>query len=89
VQPPGEPQSLVQVFLDAGSRSVIATQWRVDDAAAPIIVRAFYQSVLQGISYASALAQAKLALMQYETEPGGKPPFAHPFYWANYVLIGE
>jgi hypothetical protein len=88
-RPGVEPQSVAEAFLAAGARSVIATHWRVSDDAAPILVRAFYQSVLQGMSYASALVEAKLAVMQFELEGGNQRPYSHPFYWANDVLIGE
>jgi CHAT domain-containing protein len=90
---PGDgPQSLARSFLDAGASSVIATQWQVSDQATPILARTFYQSVLQSLDFESSLREAKLALLQYR--PDGlsadePPPYAHPFYWAPYVLIGR
>ena len=62
----------------------------------------FYQEVAAGSSFASALQQAQLFLRSLSREEAFDPlgndasgagwaeqPFADPFYWAPFVLIGD
>jgi CHAT domain-containing protein len=44
-----------------------------------------------GIEKAEALRQAQLALLHGEAGPRQPPasPYANPFYWAPFVLIGN
>jgi CHAT domain-containing protein/tetratricopeptide (TPR) repeat protein len=75
--------SLTRGFMYAGSRRVVASQWKVQDDAAADLMTRFYQSVLRDKqSPAAALRTAQLALLE-------KPNFAAPFYWAAFVHYGE
>jgi len=77
--------ALNRAFLAAGSASVMATLWQVDDAASVSLMKQFYgrlrTSVVEGDA-ANALAQAQRALRR-------SPQHGHPYYWAAYVVIGE
>lgn len=81
--------SLVQAFFAAGSRSVLASLWTVEEAAYPLMV-AFYRNVLAGMSKAEALQQAKLAFIrgEFNANRSGKISYQQPFLWAPFVLYG-
>ncbi|MBE9139133.1 CHAT domain-containing protein [Nodosilinea sp. LEGE 07088] len=67
----------------AGARSVIASLWTLDDAPTVGFAAHFYQNLGQpAVSKAKALQHAQLALLK-------TPRFAHPRYWATYVLAGN
>jgi hypothetical protein len=74
---------LTHSFFSAGSRSVIASLWKVDDRATAALMADLYQSMLQkGMSPAAALRAAKLKLMQDKR-------WSAPYYWAGFVVQGE
>lgn len=54
-----DENSLAQAFLIAGARTVVATLWRVDDAAAAGIADAFYHEMRAGAYPEDALAKAQ------------------------------
>ncbi len=84
--------------LQAGARSVLVSLWRVEDKATALLMERFYENLFgtqEGKRQArrthlpkeEALQEAKQWLRSYTSEDGGKP-FAHPFYWAAFILIG-
>ncbi len=74
---------LTHSFLSAGSNTVVATLWKVDDRATAALMVDFYKSMLdQGSSPSAALRSAKLKLMK---EKG----WDAPYYWAGFVVQGE
>ena len=77
--------ALNRAFLAAGSASVMATLWQVDDAASVSLMKQFYgrlrTSVVEGDA-ANALAQAQRALRR-------SPQLGHPYYWAAYIVVGQ
>ena len=75
-------QSLARAFFLAGSRSVVASLWRVRDEAAEELMTAFYRRLSEGQAKDDALRAAKLDLLQ-------RPRTSSPRDWAAFVLIGE
>lgn len=74
---------LTRGFMYAGSRSVVASLWEVDDRATAVLMENFYQAMLRdGLTPAAALRSAKNAVRQ-------QPAWRHPYYWAGFVLQGE
>ena len=72
---------LVRSFIYAGARSVMATHWVADDAAADLVVRRFFASS-NGMAVDNALRTAQMSLIAEEK-------FSHPYYWGPYVVIGD
>jgi CHAT domain-containing protein/tetratricopeptide (TPR) repeat protein len=75
--------SLVEAFLVAGSKSVVASLWSADDTFASALMNRFYLRLGQGEDTGSALRDAKLDLL---AKYGGQ---VSPFYWAAFVAVGE
>jgi CHAT domain-containing protein len=75
--------SLVQAFLMAGARSVVATVWAADDTFTAALMRRFYANLRQGHDKAEALTLAKRELLRMNG------PNALPFYWAGFRLVGD
>jgi CHAT domain-containing protein len=76
---------LNRAFLAAGSASVMATLWQVDDRASVSLMKQFYGRLIESgddRNAASALALAQRALRR-------SPQLGHPYYWAAYVIVGQ
>ena len=93
---------LVRAFMAAGAPAVLATLWRVDERSTRLLMERFYREVAAGANFARALQQAQIFLQALRWEealdllgsdaPGAgwaERPFADPFYWAPFVLIGD
>ncbi len=70
---------LTRGFLYAGSSSVVASLWKVDDLATSELMTGFYAN-LKKINKRDALRQAQLAT---------KKKFPHPYFWAAFYLTGS
>lgn len=79
---------LARAFFYAGARGLMVTHWAVDDAAAALTVADTLRRQQGGASSAAALRGAQLLILD---EAGRNLPaaFAHPYYWAPFVLIGD
>lgn len=75
-----------------GAHSVIASLWPVADPSTGALMLKFYQvrNGARGVSKAEALQKAQLALLDEELKAAdtGKS-YAHPYYWAPFILIGN
>jgi CHAT domain-containing protein/Tfp pilus assembly protein PilF len=69
-------------FLYSGVRNTIFSLWKVEDKSTSRLMIELYQNILQGKSYATALKQAKLSLIN-------DPFTAFPKYWSGFILVGE
>jgi CHAT domain-containing protein len=75
---------LTRGFFYAGARSVVASLWRVEDAATAELMRRFYDAMLgpRRLPPAAALRAAQVELSR-------QPRWASPYNWAGFVLQGE
>ena len=73
-------QGLTSPLLEAGARSVIATQWRISDRGTVRLVHDLYAALARGIPVADALREAKLAAVRR-----GAPPSE----WAGFTVVGD
>lgn len=78
----GYVASLAEAFWLAGSRSVMASLWAVDDGSTALLMETFYKRLKAGDDKAEALRAAQLAVRS-------EARFRHPYYWAGFVLFGE
>lgn len=68
-------------FLAAGAKSVVGSLWQVNNRAAVRFMDSFY-SVINRRSYSQAFQFAQRELRQSGT-------YAHPYYWAPFVMFGS
>jgi CHAT domain-containing protein len=73
--------SLVQAFLMAGARSVVASIWPADDTFTATLMRRFYANLKADKAEALTLAKREMLHMY--------GPNALPFYWAGFRLVGD
>lgn len=74
---------LTRGFMYAGAKRIVASLWKVDDAATAEFMKRFYQNLLQKkLSPAAALRQAQIEMKQI-------PRFRSPYFWAGFTLQGE
>ena len=74
-------------FLAAGSRTTVVSQWKVSSASTAEWMTHFYQQLFSTnsagkVTKAAALRAAMLTLHKDNR-------YAHPFYWAGFVLLGD
>lgn len=74
--------SLTGALLAAGSSSVIASLWDVDDAATAVVMEQLYHRLARGDTPSEALRAVKLKL---RSDPG----WNRPEVWAAFVLVGD
>lgn len=74
---------LAGVAIKAGARSALATLWRVNDAAASLLVTMFYRHLKEpSVSRAVALQRAQQDMLRH-------PDYHDPFFWAPFLLINN
>ncbi len=69
-------------FIYAGTPSLLASLWEVDDKSTSILMESFYKNWLNGMSKPDALREAQIELKKI-------PQYSHPFYWAPFIMIGD
>jgi len=73
--------SLETAFLRAGTPTILASLWAVDDRATGVLMKTFYDQVTkQGKAEALRIAQAALL---------NDPRYAYPYYWAAFIVVGD
>lgn len=75
-------QGMRRALTLAGADSEVLSLWAVDDEATLILMQAFYAELEAGTDRAEALRKAQLALAKSQR-------YAHPTYWAAWVLSGD
>jgi CHAT domain-containing protein len=73
---------LTRAFLYAGAPSLVVSLWSVADRSTASLMVKFYEQMDRAAGKAEGLRRAKLALMQTHR-------YAHPYYWAPFILVGE
>ncbi len=74
---------LTRAFTCAGAKNVVASLWSVNDASTKDLMIGFYKEITKGTPYNQALAEAKRVFVQENRQ------YAHPYYWAGFVLNGR
>lgn len=79
--------SLVRAFMYAGTPSVLASLWKVDDEGTAKLMVEFYRNLTQGtLKNGKRLTKAEaLQRAQVDAIKQGRAPY----YWAPFVLLGQ
>jgi CHAT domain-containing protein len=67
-------------FFQAGARNVVTSLWNANDVSTAGLMDRFYSGVEAHHSYASALREAKLAMLDSNTN------YKKPYYWAPFQV---
>jgi CHAT domain-containing protein len=90
--------SLGRAFAWAGAQSIIASNWKADDASTERLMIQFYKNLNAGQDRANALRNAKLSLLtepsraEKRHQPDLKAKWRHqsnPVFWAGFFLMGR
>lgn len=74
---------LTRAFMYAGAPSVLVSLWSVSDASTADLMVEFYRSLVDNnLTKTEAHRQAQISMISDEN-------YAHPFYWAPFILIGN
>ena len=73
--------SLETAFLRAGTPTIVASLWEVDDQATGILMKTFYHNLMRQ-GKAEALRRAQVAMLK-------DPRYVYPYYWAPFILVGD
>ena len=79
---PVDANSLVRSFQRSGVSYVVASQWKLDSAAAATLMQVFYVEALRGKSVPQCLQLSKNRLRS-------SLGFSHPYYWAALSSFGK
>jgi CHAT domain-containing protein/tetratricopeptide (TPR) repeat protein len=71
---------LSRAFIYAGTPSLVASLWSVEDESTAYLMERFYGYLQGGMSKGAALRQAKLDTMA---------EYPSPYHWAAFTLIGD
>ncbi|MGH9928535.1 MAG: CHAT domain-containing protein [Pyrinomonadaceae bacterium] len=75
--------ALTRGFMYAGAKSVVASLWKVDDAATSELMAEFYKQMFSNkLKPAAALREAQVNMSK-------KKRWQSPYYWAGFFLQGE
>src|SRR5262249_18745096 len=80
VFPGDELHGLMRGFMYAGASSLVVSLWRASDASTAALMAEMYKHIRAGSTKRAALRTAQIRVKQ---------DYAHPYYWAPFVLMGN
>ncbi len=81
---------LTRGLLAAGARAAVVSLWPVDDDSTAYFMQAFYRAMREGHAPRAALQRAQQVLREIILpEQRDELAYAHPYYWAPFVLVGQ
>ena len=83
----GGLSGLAKAFFYAGARSLLVSHWSVPSKATVKLVIGAVEELTKDppIGRTEALRRAEMAML----DPKNPPEYAHPAYWASFILAGE
>src|SRR5205085_8921191 len=75
---------LTRAWQYAGARSVVSSQWKVDDESTAALMTAFHKHLLAGKEKDEAL---RLAMV--EVAGNRARSWEQPYHWAAFLLVGD
>lgn len=77
-------QGMSKAFILAGSKLVLSSLWNASERSSLELLTSFFKHIKAGKSPSQCLRQSKLKYLQQAL-----PTQRHPYYWSNYILIGQ
>lgn len=81
--------NLARAFLYAGARNLLASHWPVSDEIAPVLTVRMLELERSGVGRAEAFHQAMREVRMDASRDTASFTWAHPAFWAPFVLIGD
>ena len=75
---------LAKAFFHAGARSLLVSHWSVESETTVLLTTAMLEEYEASPAQAKAEAHRKAMLALIDT-----PGYAHPLFWAPFVVVGE
>jgi CHAT domain-containing protein len=72
---------LTRAFLFAGTPSVLASLWEVNDRSSAQLMHSFYSQLRNG--------DKAIALAKAQREMRARGVYRHPYYWGAFTLVGQ
>jgi CHAT domain-containing protein len=76
---------MTSAFLKAGSDSVLATLWQVDDRSTVELMKGFYKH----LESTGAHPDKTVALAEAQRKLRASEKYKHPYYWAPFILVNS
>jgi len=76
-------------FFLAGTPTMVVSQWRVESSSTAALMLSFHRSLNPALGSGMAEVSVARALQKAEIQTLRKPGYAHPFYWAGFVVMGD
>lgn len=71
----------VWVFMAIGTKTLVVSQWQVDDLSTARLMETFYRYLLEGFTPSEALRRAQTHLLSQRR-------FRQPYHWAGFIVWG-
>lgn len=76
-------------LFTAGVPASVVSQWTVDEGATSELMYLFHKNLLKGWRAEPARLHKADSLRRASLELLGSPRYAHPYYWAGFILVGD
>jgi CHAT domain-containing protein/tetratricopeptide (TPR) repeat protein len=80
---------LTWAFFVAGVPTTVVSQWKVESTSTAKLMLAFHGNLKARGSHRTSTFQKGRALQRAELQLLQNPQYAHPFYWAGFVVVGD
>lgn len=77
-------QGMSKAFLLAGAQNVLSSLWNASETSSLVMTTSFLKAVKADLPTDVALQKAKIDYLKNAT-----PSQRHPYYWANFILLGK
>jgi CHAT domain len=86
--PGDELVGLSRSLIYAGTPSVLASLWRVNDRSTGLLMERFYSDWLDEVPRSESAMTKARALQRAQQQVMGHAGLEHPYYWSPFILVG-
>ena len=80
---------LTWAFLVAGVPTTVVSEWKVESTSTSNLMLAFHRALKANSAKGSSAFSTARALQRSELQLLHNPQYAHPFYWAGFIVVGD